>query len=101
MKLQHKGTVFSTGDSVRYLPGETVSAYAIGDLNPDTLVYIIVTGRDTFKVATSAANAASNTVITLDSYASSGKTFPVVWQQEVSAEMIISIQHLNLSRRYH
>ncbi len=66
---------FSTGDSVRYLPGETVSAYAIGDLNPDTLVYIIVTGRDTFKVATSAANAASNTEITLDSFASSGKTF--------------------------
>ena len=77
---------FTTGDSVRYLPGETDSAYAIGDLNPDTLVYIIVTGRDKFKVATSAANAAADTEITLDSVASSGKTFPVVWQQEVSAE---------------
>ena len=73
---------FSTGDSVRYLPGETDATYGIGDLAPNTLVYIIVTGRDTFKVATSAANAAADTEITLDSFASSSKTHPVVWQQE-------------------
>ena len=72
---------FSTGDSVRYLPGETDAAYGIGDLAPDTLVYVIVTGRDSFKVATSAANAATGTEITLDSYASV-KVFSVVWQQE-------------------
>ena len=72
-----------TGDPVRYLPGETEAAYSLGtNLAPDTLVYVIKTSRDRFKVATSAANAANGTAIDLDGAASTGKTFPFIWQQE-------------------
>lgn len=72
-----------TGDPVRYLPGETDAAYSLGtNLAPDTLVYIIRTSRDRFKVATSAANATNGTAIDLDGYASTAKTFPFAWKQE-------------------
>ena len=72
-----------TGDSVRYLPGETDAIYSLGtNLAPDTLVYIINVSRDRFKVATSAANATNGTAIDLDGVASSSSQFPVVWQVE-------------------
>jgi hypothetical protein len=72
-----------TGDPVRYLPGETDAAYSLGtNLAPDTLVYIISTSRDRFKVATSAANAANGIAIDLDGYASTNAQFNPVWQQE-------------------
>ena len=74
---------FKTGDTVRYLPGETDVAYSLGtNLAPDTLVYIIRTSRDRFKVATSAANATNGIAIDLDGVSSTSSQFPVVWQQE-------------------
>ena len=72
-----------TGDPVRYLPGETDAVYSLGtNLAPDTLVYIIRTSRDRFKVATSAANATNGIAIDLDGNASTSKTFPFAWIQE-------------------
>ena len=72
-----------TGDTVRYLPGETDAQYSLGtNLAPDTLVYIINVSRDRFKVATSASNATNGTAIDIDGVASSAKTFTIIWQQE-------------------
>lgn len=77
----------NTGDSVRYLPGETDVAYSLGsNLSPDTLVYVIKVDRDSFKLATSAANATNGIAIDLDGVASASKTFPVVFIQEPVAE---------------
>ena len=72
-----------TGDPIRYLPGETNVAYSMGsNLLPNALVYAIRVDRDSFKVASSAANAANGTAIDLTAMASSAKTFPVVFIQE-------------------
>ena len=73
----------NTGDPVRYLPGETDPAYSLGtNLLPNSLVYVIKVDRDSFKLATSAANAANGIAIDLTALSSTSKTFPVVFIQE-------------------
>ena len=82
-EIVHLRHGLKTGDTVRYLPGETDAIYSLGtNLAPDTLVYIINVSRDRFKVATSASNATNGIAIDIDGYASTNSQFPVVWQQE-------------------
>ena len=77
----------NTGDSVRYLPGETDAAYSLGsNLLPNSLVYVIKVDRDSFKLATSAANATNGIAIDLTALSSTSKTHPVVFIQEPVVE---------------
>jgi len=74
---------FETGDTVRYLAGETDAQYALGtNIQPDTVYYIIKSSMDRFKLADSAVNATNGVALDIDTYASTTAQFSIVWQQE-------------------
>ena len=74
---------FSTGDAVRYAPGQTDAAYNLGTtIIANTVYYVIKTSRDRFKLATTLANAQGGTHIALDGYTTNTDTWESFRQED-------------------
>lgn len=65
---------WQTGDEIHWTPGETDSTKNVGGLTLDTVYYAIKVNDNTFKIATTAEDAATGTEIDLTSNLGSGIT---------------------------